>query len=280
MAGLPATLWEFDPAIVIFVSGFFTTKAMLEAIRWHRHKIVLLATESPYQDDEQLMRAAECDLAVLNDPCNLGKFQELCPTYYQPHSYRPAVHYPRTGPRDPGLASDFVFIGTAFKSRIKLFEALNLDGIDFLLAGNEWGKLDPESPIAKHIATGVGEAADCIENERVADLYRHSRIGLNYYRREGEEAHANDAAIALGPREVEQAACGLFYLRDPRPEGDEVFKGILPTFDGPEDASEKLRWWLAHDGLREKRATQAREAIVGRTFVNAARRLLQRIEDL
>ena len=42
-------------------------------------------------------------------------------------------------------------------------------------------------------------------------------------------------AVAMGPREIEMAACRLFFLRDPRPECDEVFP-MLPAFDGPEDA--------------------------------------------
>ena len=44
------------------------------------------------------------------------------------------------------------------------------------------------------------------------------------------------------------------------------FQGMLPIFDGPGDASEKMRWWLAHDREREESAVQAREAIADRTF--------------
>jgi hypothetical protein len=76
---------------------------------------------------------------------------------------------------------------------------------------------------------------------------------------------------------VELAAAGTFFLRDPRPEGDELFP-MLPTFDGPADASEKLRWWLARDAQREKAAAGARAAIAGRTFEANARRLLQLLD--
>ena len=44
-----------------------------------------------------------------------------------------------------------------------------------------------------------------------------------------------------------------------RPEGDELFP-TLPTFDGPEQASRQLRWWLDHDPERERAAEKAREA--------------------
>jgi hypothetical protein len=104
-------------------------------------------------------------------------------------------------------------------------------------------------------------------------------MGINFYRREAEPEHEHDVALAMGPREVEMAACGLPFLRDPRAEGDEVLS-MLPTFDSPGDASEKLRWWLDHPGQRFRAASLAREAIADRTFENAARDLLQRLDDL
>jgi len=195
-----------------------------------------------------------------------------------PHAYRPTVHYPRSGPRDPALASDFAFIGTAFKSRVDFFEQLDLDGIDTLIAGNDWGKVGEDSPVAPHIATGAGNEADCIDNPRTAELYRHSRIGLNLYRREAEKTW-NGEATAISPREVEMAACGLPFLRDPRAEGDEVL-GMLPLFHDPGEASGQLHYWLAHDASREAIAARAREAIAGRTFEANARRLLGLIEAL
>ena len=282
MQGITHALYTMWPDVVFFVSAFFTTAATMHLIRQRNHKIVILHTESPYQDDEQPMPGEWADLNLLNDPANLAMFREAGPAEYMPHAYRPSVHYPRTGPRNPELASDFAFIGTLFDSRREFFERLNLDGVDALFAGADWGKLPVTSHLAKYIATGAGVTEDCVENHKTAELYRNAKIGLNMYRIEGESTHKDDLAVALSPREIEMAACQLPSLRDPRPEGDEVFKGILPTFDGPQDASEKLRWWLdpAHDGLREKRAAQAREANADRTFTANAKRLLKLLEGL
>jgi spore maturation protein CgeB len=280
MQGLPAELWSFDPHVVMFVSGFFTTAAMFKAIRWHGHKVVFLATESPYQEDEQLMRAEFADLTLLNDPCNLERYRELGPAEYMPHAYRPVVHHPRTGPLDPDLSSDFCFIGTAFESRIKFFEALDLDGIDLLLAGNDWGrKLPLTSPVAKFVATGAGDEMDSIANDETAELYRNAKVGLNIYRREGESTHEHDIGVAMGPREVEMAACGLPFVRDPRAEGDEVLH-MLPRFHSPAEASEQLHWLLSHDRERKLLAAAAREAIAPRTFENNAKRMLALLENL
>jgi hypothetical protein len=226
------------------------------------------------------MRAQLADLVLLNDPVNLDRFREVTDAEYMPHAYRPSVHYPRRGPRDPAKASDLVFVGTAFKSRIELFEAMDFGAADVLIGGNDWGKLAASSPVARFVGTPLGEA-DCVDNAQATELYRHAKMGLNYYRREAEDTWTGEA-WAMGPREIEMAATELFYLRDPRGEGDEVFKGILPTFSGPAEASEQLAWWLdpVRDGLRERRAVHARAAIADRTFENNARRFLQLAEEL
>lgn len=278
MQGISHALYTFWPDVVLFVSGFFTTAGLLDLIRKRNHKIVMLATESPYQEDVQLTRAPFVDLNMLNDPANMHLYDELgIPALYMPHAYRPHVHYPRTGPY---LADspDLIFIGTAFKSRVEFFERLDLHGIDTLIAGNEWGKIPETSPLVPYIGTGL-TTADCINNTDTADLYRSAKMGLNFYRRESEDEHKDDIAIAMGPREVEMAAIGLPFLRDPREEGDRVLS-MLPTFATPEDASEQLRWWLKHEAERDEIARKARAAVADRTFLNNAKRMLRALENL
>jgi spore maturation protein CgeB len=195
-----------------------------------------------------------------------------------PHAFRPSVHHPRSGPRDPELASDLCFIGTAFASRIRFFEDMDLAGLDVLLAGNDWGKLDPASPAARYVGTPLGEP-DCIDNPQAAELYRHAKMGLNFYRREGTDSW-DGQGWACGPREIEMAACGLPFLRDPRPESDQLFGRIMPSFGGPGDASEQLRWALANEAWRDDAAAKAREAVADRTFTHNAKRLLTLLEKM
>jgi spore maturation protein CgeB len=53
---------------------------------------------------------------------------------------------------------------------------------------------------------------------------------------------------------------------------------MLPTFAGPEDASEQLKWWLGHDDERRELALKAQAAVADRTFDNHAARLLRLLE--
>jgi hypothetical protein len=277
MQGLSHACYTFWPDVILFISGFFLNAGTMQLLRDRRHTIVILHTESPYQDEEQLTRGQLAHLNLLNDPANLDRFRQYAVSEYMPHAYRPAVHHPRTGPLNQELAADLAFIGTAFKSRVEFFEAMDLHGLDVLLGGNDWGSVPPGSPLAGFVGTGLGNP-DCVNNDEAAEVYRNARAGLNFYRRETEDGGSWHGS-ALGPREVEMAACGLFFLRDPRPEGDELFP-MLPAFAGPGDASEKLRWWLKHDQEREAAAEKARLAVADRTFENNAKRFLKLLERI
>ena len=278
MQGLSHEVLDKEPDVVLFISAFFASRLTLGILRKSRlqPKVVIIHTECPYEDTKQVMRGAYAHLNLVNDEISLQQFSPLGPCAYLPHSYQPHVHFPRTGPADPELASDFIFIGSAFDSRKEFFGAMDLDGIDMLIGGADWGSVEPDSPLVPFIGTDLG-APDCVDNPQAAALYRNSKAGINFYRRESEEGAVQ--GVSLGPREVELAACGLFFLRDSRPESDEVFP-MLPTFSGPEDASEQLRWWLNHPVERQRAADKARLAIVDRTFENSAKRVLRMIESL
>jgi hypothetical protein len=269
--GLYAALYRMKPDVLLAVSGFFYSPALLDLARSYGTKVVLLHTESPYEDQRQLEIAGHADLNLLNDPTNIHHFEALAPTVYVSHSYRPDTHRP--GPVAPKLAADLAFVGTGYASRIEFLEQMNLDGLDVLLAGN-WQQLGDDSPLRRSVAH---EPDECLDNAQTVEVYRSAQVGLNLYRREAQAEHLS-AGWSMGPREVEMAACGLFFLRDPRPEGDEVLP-MLPTFTTPEDAATQLRWWLSHPDARQQMADKAREAIADRTFTNQAARVLRLLDS-
>jgi spore maturation protein CgeB len=261
---LCCTLWKYRPDVLFIVSGFFIDHDVFDQVRRDGTKIVVLTTEEPYEHGRHLTLAPHVDLILADDPTNLEALQELVRTVYMPKAFRPAVHHP--GPPDPFLECDLSLVGTGYQSRIHFLEGMDLDGIDVLLAGN-WQQLAEDSPLREYL---TGDAEDCLDNERAADIYRSTRVGLNLYRREAERPELS-AGWSMGPRELELAACGTFFLRDPRGEGDELLH-MLPTFTSPGEASEQLRWWLAHPDERAAAAEGALAAVQDRTFdINAAK---------
>jgi spore maturation protein CgeB len=273
--GILAEAYRWWPDVVLVVSAFFIPAKLLEILRSRGHKIVILHTESCYEDTDQIARAHLADINLINDPTNLESFRAVCPaSWYMPHAYRPGFHSP--GPVVPAMACDLAFSGTGYGSRIAFFEAMNLGGLDVILAGN-WAQLGEGSPLLPMVAH---ELDRCLDNEQTVQLYRSARAGINIYRREAQDAQVG-LGWSVGPREIEMAAIGCFYLRDKRPEGDELL-WMLPGFDGPGDASEKLRWWLAPDQEESRMAAAlaARRAVAARTFGNHARELLRLLGKL
>lgn len=279
-AGLVEDVFNFQPEVIFFVSCFFQSGTVLRRLRQRGFKLVMLHTESPYQDDEQKLRGQFANLNLLNDPVNIQSWADMgIPAAYVPHSYDPDVHYPVDSAArltDSPYQVDFSFIGTAFRSRCEFFSAMNLDGIDTAFGGNGWDQIDPEfAPLLRYLGHKPDE---CVDNAETARVYRMTRCGINFYRREGEDQHKGEG-WAMGPREVEMAACGLFFLRDSRPESDEVLP-MLPTFTSAADAEEKLRWYLANDRARENAADLAYTAVEQRTFANRAAEVCELMEKM
>lgn len=267
--GLYAAILKVRPHVLLLISGFYIPGELLDIARAAGVRVVLRCTESPYEDGRQSELAQHADLTLVDDPTNLSMFPDG--TVYLPQAYRPSLHRP--GPAVPELVCDFGFVGTGYPSRIDFFERMDLSDLRVLLAGN-WKALADESPLRRHLLHA--DDAECLDNARTVELYRSTKVGINLYRREAE-TEAQSAGWAVGPRELEMAAAGCFFLRDPRGEGDELLD-MLPTFANPVEASEQLRWWLDRPDAREAAAEKARAAVADRTFDTNARRLLRLLE--
>lgn len=275
--GIYSTCFQFWPDVVLVVSAFFIPTEFMDVMRSRGIKVVLLFTESPYEEPRQLERAEHADLVLLNDPLRLEEYDARgIPAIYMPHAYRPRLHYP--GPGEDDLQTDFAFIGTMFPSRQEFFSKMQaagaFEGIDVTFGGN-WNQVKEGDPLLRLLSH---ERNECVDNHLTARVYKSARMGLNIYRAEDDDDTTEGWAV--GPREIEMAACGLPFLRQHRPESDELFGGIMPTYASPEDAAEQLRWWLDHEEARQQAAQAARAAVRDRTFAANVERLLKALDAL
>lgn len=273
---IESALYEWWPDIVWATYGPLLDPNVLRLARSRGHIVVLCHTESPYEDDRQMRWAEwECaDLHLINDPTNLDAWRELEPaTWYLPHSYDPATHRPPSA--KTRLERDVCFVGSGFPSRVEWLTRFCEAAGDMTLglAGNWQDSADTK--LAEHVLHPV---EDCIDNPQVPPIYWTSRCGLNMYRRESQRPEL-ETGWSMSPREIEMAACGLFYLTEPRGENRKVLP-MLPTFESPEDAAEQARWWLANPARRLEAARQARAAVADWTFENRARQVLTLIGQL
>lgn len=272
--GILAACYTMRPDFVLFVSGWNVPPDIYETLRARGERIVLLHTEAPYEDDRQVAMAHLADVNLVNDPAHIDRYTDVCPaSFYVPHSYDPEVHRPR--PADPAVASDFVFVGSGFAGRRQFLEAVDWPGVDVRLAGAWWDVPDG-SPLRPFLDPDL--ASEC-PNDQTARLYTSAKTSANLYRRDHLERVELADGWAMGPREVELAACGTWFARQPRPEGDGLFP-MLPTFTTPAELGDLVRWALAHPDQRQTAADAARAAVAPRTFDAVAAGLLGALERL
>lgn len=266
---IKAAMWDCGADVVVIVSSFFIPPDIFVNLRERKRHVVLWLTESPYEDARQVPMAPYADTVIVNDPINLDAFKRANPrSFYLPQSHDPAIHH-----ANGRIARhDFVFVGTGYESRVELFEKVDWSGIDARFAGN-WHLLKDDSPLTPLL---VDAREHCIDNTDTADLYRASITSANLYRK---EAMADDLTEgwAIGPREVELAACGTWFAREPRGEGDQLFP-LLPTFTEAGELGDLIRWALTHEYERQHAIDEARAAVAERTFVNTAAELLRLID--
>lgn len=273
--GLHAACYQFRPDVVVVISAAFLPTYVYDIIRAAGTRVVIVHTESPYEDERQIDIAAHADVNLINDPTNLERWRQANPsTWYVPHAYDPAVHHP--GPSRFDL--DVVWVGTAgntFESRTRFMEAVDWSGANVGLGGL-WQGLDDDSPLRPLILDGMGE---CVDNDVTTELYRGSRMSFNLYRSDGIDG-SFDGGWAMGPREVEVVATGCLLARhspaDHGGEGDEILP-MLPTFIEPGELTDIVRHYMAHPDRRSDLAAAAYAAIAERTFENHAADLLRRL---
>lgn len=268
---LRAACFDFWPEVVVITSAFLIPPETFDIIRDRRIKIAVILTESPYEDPTQIGIAARSDLAIINDPINIDQYWQYQPnTHYIGHAYDPELHRPQI--IAPEYAADFGFVGTGFPSRIRFLETVNFGDMNVKLAGN-WQELDATSPLNRYL---IQHGSGSFPNAETVRFYSSIKISANLYRKEGAENHIE--GYACGPREIELAATGTFFLRESRPESDDLFP-MLPIYQNAEEFGELLEWWISHDRQRQDAARLAQLAIKPRTFSNNAVALLERLDN-
>jgi spore maturation protein CgeB len=268
--GVLAAVYATWPDLVLVVTGSYSPPYLWELIRSRGHKVVIVHTESPYEDERQLVIAAEsgADINLINDPTHLAQFEQVGPSFYVPHAYDPAVHFPA----DIAPVWDCSFVGTGFPERVRFLERVDWSGIRFGLGGL-W-ELEPGSPLRDCLFHA--DPLGCVDNDVTADLYRATKVGLNVYRESNDGGYSTGDGWACGPREIELAACGTMFARQSRPESDELFP-FLPVFEDPAEVGDIVRHYMGRDGLRAVLGARARAAVADRTFEVHAGRLLGRL---
>jgi spore maturation protein CgeB len=257
-------------SVVVVVSAMLLHPDVVIMMRRAGLKIVVLFTESPYDEEKEMAIAGMVDGCWTNERSCVPKFRTVNPrTGYLPHAWHPLKHFP-AAPVPDIPTHDVVFVGTGFTERVEWFNAIDWTGIDLGLYGT-WKSVGLKRQVRACIKDSV------VTNEMAAALYRQAKVGLNLYRSSrgwGRGAPRITYAESLSPRAYELAACGAFYLSDYRVEVREVFGDLVPTFTTPTEAAALIRLWLNQPEERARVAASLPACVAESSWVERAKTVL------
>jgi hypothetical protein len=293
MTLLEATLTVNPDWVLIFTGQFLHPDTMRLLYRMGAPTALLL-TESPYDDGKQGRLTPYARVVFTNERASVGLLRRWYEqtkhnpfdmrgaqrVHYLPHAYDPSRHRPVSAERadDATVPShDVVFVGSGFTERQEMLSGVDWSdlGLDFGLYGH-WPYLGSRSRLRRYLHRGT------VPNEITAALYRRATLGLNLYRQSvGSSRNATRIAGAesLNPRALELAATGTPHLSDWRPEVEEVFGDLVPTFRTPAELAAQLQA-LHRDAARLADLRAALPARVADwTFDARAQQLLGHLAD-
>jgi hypothetical protein len=255
---------------VIVVSFMLLHPDVVVMMRRAGLKVYAVFTETPYDMDEELVRAGLVDGCWTNERTAVSAFKAVQRNSgYLPHGWHPERHKVGLQPDDEKVpAHDVVFVGTMFNERIAWLDSMNWDGIDLGLYGNL--EMIPSRHRLRKFCKGAQ-----ISNRTAAALYRRAKIGLNLYR---DTPAGLPPAESLNPRAYELAACGVFALSPERKEGKELFGSLVPA---PTEAA--IREWLRNAEGRAHVQALLPATVANASWVTRAERVigdLQMLDDL
>lgn len=254
---------RFQPDWVIVVSAMYFHPDIIAMLKRAGLRVGVVFTESPYDDLKQAKVAAWVDAVWTHERASLPYLRMHNPnTFYLRHAIDPGRHSPNIPVPASTPAHDVVFVGTGFQERCDVLAAVDWEGIDLGLYGT-WSLLGSRSKLRRYVR---GEPMD---NRYAVQLYRAAKIGLNLHRTSlgfGRDAEHTDVGESVNPRALELAACGVFTISDYRPEMDDIFGELVPTFTDPSDLGDMVRSYLERDRERQRIARLLPDAVAGETF--------------
>lgn len=268
------------PDWVVIVSGMYFHQDAMIMMKRARQRVALIMTESPYDDEPQRRVLPYADVVFTNDKYSAEAFGRLHRrVFYLPHAHDPSKHLVTNDEDDSVPAHDVVFVGTGFRERMELLAQIDWEGVDLGLYGSY--ELLEDMPDA-HAVLQPYIKGSIVENRRTASLYRKAKIGLNFHRTSmgfGLEVGHITRAYSLNPRMYELAANGCFMISDYRPEIDEVFGDLVPTFSDAREAEALIRRWLKDEDGRKAVSSRLPDAVAQHTYTARAVQVSRTLMD-
>ena len=256
-------IMETEPDYLVIVDGTNIHKSGWEWFKRLGFHTTIIGTESPYQDKSMAVLREYAHTQFTNDIASARKTGFP----YLPTAYNTNVHFPIFVPEK--MRHDVIFVGSGFPERVKMLEGVDWSGIDFEFYG--YYPIAEDNPIAPYYKDTQ------IANEQAAVLYNGAKVNINLNRVSVDypgELVVPDAE-SISPRVYEIAACGGFMLSEYRPELDNIFGDLVPTFTTPEQLNELVHYWLPRDEERREIGEELLRLVKPHSYIERAKIVAQ-----
>lgn len=250
---------ERRPDWMLALNGVVLPAEQVAAVRELGIRTAVWFTDDPYYTDwtDSIARRYD-DVFTLEAAC-LPFYRELgCSrVHHLPFAADPAVFFPR--PAHPSQRRDICFIGTAYRNRLEMVDALApfLKSRRTLISGWWWDRLSRFRELKEKIALG-----QWLSPEDTAAWYSAAKIVVNLHRESDDpEVNRNGRgvpALSVNPRTFEISACGTLQVCDERDELTRLYEPgkEIVTYRTAEELQEKLQYYLEHEEERREIALQ------------------------
>jgi spore maturation protein CgeB len=284
----PLTSWSFNrtllaearrfhPDLMVVVKGAYIMPSTLRRIKEGTEAVLInYATDDPFNranaTPDLLHGISAYDLyactkrAIMDDVRRAGCRSVV----HVMVGYKPSLHFPESPATDDEVRrfrSDVTLIGGADRDRLRdLKPLLAARDVSLALYGGYWAQHRQTRSYARGFAVG--------RDYRLA--LGGAKIALCLVRRANRDRHSM--------RSFEIPACGSFMLAERTDEHLAVFREDEEAvfFSSPDELLDKVRFYLAHDEIRQRiaRAGHARVTTGGHTYRDRLREIIRAAKKL
>lgn len=272
---------QIKPDLVIVFNGlnYVTTETVL-GLRKRGIRTAVWFTDDPYYADLSGAIALNYDIVFTQELSCVDWYRSLgCKeVHYIPLAVSMDIYRPLRV--DEQLHTDICFLGSGYRNRIALFDAIAplLASHKTLIAGRWWERLEQYKLLEPFIH---GEEA-WLGAEDTTRRYASAKIVINCHRaHDDDEINSNQQriqALSLNPRTFEIAATGTLQMVDARADLARFYIAgqEIETFSSPEELSSKINYYLHHEGQRRQIALKGlARTIRDHTYISRLQGLLQ-----
>ena len=172
----------------------------------------------------------------------------------------------KKGEKDPALACDYCFTGSFWGLSREIIQNLDPAALPFVgkIFGQGWNQFPHLAPIAQ----------GPLPYSRMADVYASTRLVID------DANHVTKHSGSVNSRVFDALAAGCLVVTNGVSGSEELFDGLLPTYDSPQELEALLFEYLGDEARRKEKVEELRSIVLDQhTYGHRAKKIWHRLSE-